>query len=63
MSVGICGGSRLVITNGISPLLMVKEYLDHDLLTKVFKIQKHLCAVLRAMIMVVAPLPLKGAHI
>lgn len=42
---------------------MVKEYLDHDLLTGVFKIQKHLCAVLRAMIMVVAPLPLKGAHI
>ena len=31
---------------------------------RVFKIQKNLCAVLRAMIMAVAaPLPLKGAHI
>ena len=39
MSAGICGDSRLVITNGISSLLMVKEYLDHDLLTKVFKIE------------------------
>ena len=46
------------------PIIKVLFGIKAVYLRRVFKIQKNICAVLRAMIMAVAaPLPLKGAHI